>query len=402
MVELVYANRQALTNLEIKAFMPKISLEKTPASFNDDCYIKAKNDLEAINAWLDQHVANLKTYNAYKREAERLFLWCIYIRGLSLSQLKVEDFTAYFEFLTKPPNDWCITRQELREGKESPKWRPFLGPLNQAGLNLSIRALNAMMNFLVTAQYLKFNPIKLTNKTKDFSESLANQKYTVWTRMLEADEWEALQQALENMPQENERQIDNKIRTQFLFAMLYFLGLRIHEIATHSWNAFRCREGQWWFFVKGKGGKLGHIPVNDKLLTFVKIYRLHLGKSPLPEVDDIENLLVSKHTQKPLSIRQIFDLVKTIGKAAAEQFSDDPIKQQKLLKLSPHWLRHLSASHQDKAGISATMIQANHRHSSLQTTNIYVHAEDALRHATIQKLDLKIKPKLNEPKRGFN
>lgn len=387
------------TNFEvpkISSLIPKISLEVENNAFDQECYINATHDLAAVDVWLDKYKANIKTYATYKREAERLLLWCVYIRGLTLLQLKVEDFAAYFEFLKNPPKEWCITRKELGEGRGSHKWRPFLGSLSQAGFNLAIRVLNSMMNFLVAANYLKFNPIKLTSKLKDFSQTLEVQKYNVWARMLEEDEWQAIQRALETMPEGNDKEINNKIRIQFLFAMLYFLGLRIHELASHTWNAFRYLESRWYFFVKGKGDKLAHIPVHDQLLSFVKIYRIHLGKNPLPEVDDTEGLLVSKHSKKPLSIRLLFTLVKAIGKVASQEFVDNPPKQQKLLRLSPHWLRHLLASHLDKANVPAIMIQSIMRHSSLDVTNIYMHAEELLRHQEIQKLNLKVNPKLQQ------
>ena len=377
----------------INALTPMVSLEERA---NRECHINADNDLAAVNVWLDKHKDSTKTHAAYKKEAERLLLWCVYIRGLTLTQLKVEDFAAYFDFLKKPPKDWCITRKELRSGKGSHKWRPFLGPLNQAGFNLAVRSLNSMMNFLVTANYLKFNPIKLTNKSKNFTQTLEEQKYNVWSRMLEEDEWLAVQRALESLPESNDRQVGNKIRTQFLFAMLYFLGLRIHELASHTWNAFRYLESRWCFFVKGKGGKLAHIPVHDQLLSFVKIYRIHLGKNPLPEVDDTDGLLISKYSKKPLGIRLIFSLVKNVGKIAAQYFDGSPIKQQKLLRLSPHWLRHLLASHLDKAAVPAIMIQSILRHSSLDITNIYMHAEELLKHQEIQKLAMRVSPKLQQ------
>lgn len=378
----------------INTLIPKISLEEGNKFASSECYINADNDLAAVNVWLDKYKTNSKTHATYRREAERLLLWCVYICGRALAQLKAEDFAAYFDFLKDPPKDWCITRKELRKGRESHSWRPFLGPLSQAGFNLAVRSLNSMMNFLVTANYLNFNPIKLTNKSQNFVQTLEVQKYNIWSRMLEEDEWQAIQHALETLPEANARQASNKIRTQFLFAMLYFLGLRIHELASHTWNAFRYREGRWYFFVKGKGGKLAHIPVHDQLLSFVKIYRIHLGKNPLPEVCDADGLLVSKHSKKALSIRQIFSLVKGVGKIAAQDFTNNPIKQQKLLRLSPHWLRHLLASHLDKAAVPAVMIQSILRHSSLDVTNIYMHAEELLKHQELQKLNMQVSPKL--------
>jgi hypothetical protein len=185
--------------------------------------------------------------------------------------------------------------------------------------------------------------------------------------------------------------------------MLYLLGLRIHEVAQATWGSFRKLNGSWWFFVRGKGGKLGHVPVNDQLLSIIKIYRLSLNKLPLPEEDDLEPVLAITKTNKPLSVRQLFSNVKDIGKLAAKKFKRNPQKKQKLESLSPHWLRHLSASHQDLVGISGTMIQANHRHESYSTTQIYLHAPDALRAQEMQKLHMFINPKLYPKKEAtFN
>jgi hypothetical protein len=213
--------------------------------------------------------------------------------------------------------------------------------------------------------------------------------------MLEEDEWQAVQQTLEELPEKSEQQVVYKLRAQFLFALLYFLGLRVHEVANHTWRAFQFREGKWWFFVKGKGGKLGHVPVHEQLLTFAKLYRIALNKIPLPTLEEDEPLLGSfkSFKQEALQVRQLFNIVKKIGQLAALKFEEDPVKAAKLKRLSPHWLRHLCASHQDKAGITATMIRENLRHGSSQTTQIYLHAEEALRHDAMQKMSLKVKAK---------
>ncbi|MGI9214301.1 MAG: hypothetical protein ACR2HS_01140, partial [Gammaproteobacteria bacterium] len=86
--------------------------------------------------------------------------------------------------------------------------------------------------------------------------------------------------------------------------------------------------------------------------------------------------------------------VNDIGKLAAKKFKKNPQKKQKLESLSPHWLRHLSASHQDLAGISGTMIQENHRHGSYSATQIYLHAPDEMRAQFMNKMHMVISPKL--------
>jgi integrase len=379
---------------ELISWQPKIDLTLASRSQHADCYILAENDVEAVKVWVQQFKSTSTTQRAYQKEAERLLLWCAFEKGIALSDLKAEHFEEYFNFLQNPPNNWLGSTKDLREERYSLKWRPLVAPLKKASLLFAVRVISCLMNYLVEAKYLKSNPIKLIKKYRERSIDLEEQKYKVWARMLEADEWDAVQEALQNLPESNTCAQRYKTRTQLLFALLYLLGLRIHEVANATWGSFRKLNGNWWFFVKGKGGKLGHVPVNDQLLSIIKIYRLSLNKIPLPEEDDPEAVLVSDKTKRPLSVRQLFSNVKDIGKLAAKKFKQHPRKREKLEALSPHWLRHLSASHQDLVGISGMTIQANHRHESYSTTQIYLHAPDALRAQEMQKLHMVVYPKL--------
>jgi len=84
-------------------------------------------------------------------------------------------------------------------------------------------------------------------------------------------------------------------------------------------------------------------------------------------------------------------LLKRVALIAADQYPGNIIKAQKLKKFSAHWLRHISASMQDRAGISFKHIRANLRHENDETTRRYVHALDEERHDDIQKLSLRYK-----------
>lgn len=374
-------------------WIPKIDLLVASKPFSENCQINSQNDLEAARLWLSQFQEQPETLRAYTKEVDRFLLWCIYEKGSTLSNLRVEDFNDYFDFLADPPQSWCTCKAALRQGRGKGDWRPLLGALTRNSLLFAVKTISSLMNYLVTADYVRTNPIKLIKKyEKQEAKKQDLVKYQVWQRMLEQDEWLAVQKALENLPEGDKDQIDQKMRTQFLFALLYLLGLRIHEVANHNWNAFRKLNDRWWFFVYGKGDKLGHVPVNGQLLSIIKIYRIYLNKKPLPEAHEEERLLVSKKTERPLGIRRLSSMVKAIGKLAAQEFNNDLEKKKKLISLSPHWLRHLSASHQDQAGISGTVIQANHRHSSFNTTQIYLHAEDTLRSDEMEKIKMNIHP----------
>jgi integrase/recombinase XerC len=61
--------------------------------------------------------------------------------------------------------------------------------------------------------------------------------------------------------------------------------------------------------------------------------------------------------------------------------ASDPVGAATLHRASTHWLRHSAASHQADAGTDLRYIQKNLRHASIETTAIYLHAEDDRRHA---------------------
>src|SRR5690606_15588523 len=120
------------------------------------------------------------------------------------------------------------------------------------------------------------------------------------------------------------------------------LGLRVNELATHCWNAFRKVDDQWWFYVVGKGDKLARIPVNDELLRAIIQYRAHLNKSPYPTADEARPLISSFTAGAAITPRQINKLLKKLAVKTARKFANEPEKANKLKKFSAHWLRHLS------------------------------------------------------------
>jgi site-specific recombinase XerD len=325
------------------------------------CQIDAQNDREAINAWLAEYTHKTTTYRAYKKESDRLLLWALVQKQKDFSSLDRQDFEEYFKFLENPqPKDfWCGPKGQ----------KPFVGPLSLSAQKTAIAIIDSLLNYLVQACYLEFNPISLMRrKLKRFAPVIQTE------RMLNDSEWETFLQALHDLPENLD-----KARLKFLISILFLLGLRIEEVATHTFGHFRQVQNDWWFFVTGKGDKSAKIPVNDSLLEELKIFRRKLRLSELPDPEERYPLIPSWRSSGSLSTRQMSVLIKNLALQTG-------IK--KLEKLSPHWLRHHSATMQDKAGVRFTHIKANHRHENEQTTRRYVHSLDKERHEDMQKLKL--------------
>lgn len=354
----------------------------------EQCKIEARNDYEAVLCWLHEYRHKGTTYRSYQKEAERLLLWCIKQRHKPLSSLTRDDFEAYFDFLLnpQPAEAWCSVAGH-KSVRGMPQWRPFEGPLSSTAQATAISIVNSLVNYLVFARYLDFNPLDLMRYRKKRSQNVENERLKVFARILEMDEWQAMLEILHAWPEDSIRNRNEKERLNFLVSILFLLGLRIHELETHDWNAFRQVQGKWWFFVKGKGDKAAKIPVNEGLLAAVRRYRLYCNKADLPTPEEQEPLIQCWRTGKRITARHMSRLLKDLGLKTAERFSE-PHKVAKLKAFSPHWLRHLSATMQDKVGIKFKHILANHRHENEETTRKYVHAFDEERHEDMEKLKL--------------
>jgi len=67
---------------------------------------------------------------------------------------------------------------------------------------------------------------------------------------------------------------------------------------------------------------------------------------------------------------------------------NDPFKASKLIQASTHWFRHTGLTHQLDSGIDLRFVNMNARHSKMETTSIYLHAEDDDWHQEMSKHEL--------------
>ena len=361
--------------LVTKEHLQKIALQN---NVNPQCRIRANNDVEAIHRWLDEYFEKPTTFRTYKKEAERFLVWLVYEKNSNLKIFTREDVDAYIEFVKNPATkNWCA--QNSNENKTG--WYPFRKPLSFSAIKSSLSILNSMMSYLVEARYADFNPFSLVRKKSQFKNSMSEQALKVQERILQPDEWQCFMQTVLEEPEDSIEEKFRKARLLFLISALFYLGLRVEEMAQASWQSFKKINQKWWFFVKGKGDRLGKIPINSHFLAEVIKYRHSQSLAPLPKEDESEPII-------KLSSRQMANLIKDIAVKTSQKFADRPLIAQKLAKISPHWLRHLSASKQDLAGISFTNIRQNLRHQNEQTTRQYVHSFDDDRHKDMEKLKI--------------
>ncbi len=342
--------------------------------------IAAETDLEAVQAWLAEFHDSPNTFRNYRKEVERLLLWSFKVLDKPLSALMREDLARYEAFLEDPqPRDvWCGPRQP----RDNPAWRPFEGPLTAASRRQVLVILNSMFSYLVTAGYLASNPIALIRRRG----RIAKREATTIERFLEQDVWDHVLKFIDSMPRETQGQRARQERVRYLFSLLYLLGPRVSEVASHTMGSFVERRGKWWWRVLGKGEKEAIIPVNQEMVSALERYRTFLGLSPMPDPDETTPLVPNISGSRGISANMVYRIVKDVLLRAADALEPtDPHKAQKLRRASTHWLRHTAVTHQTDAGIELRYVNRSARHANLETTKIYLHADDDAWHEAMEK-----------------
>lgn len=351
--------------------------------------IDARNDLDAVQVWLAEFQDSPHTLRNYRKEVERLLLWSILELGKPLSSLQREDIARYQAFLADPqPLDrWC----GARTSRTNPAWRPFEGPLSAASRHQALVILNSLFDYLTEAGYLAGNPISLVRSR---SRRAANQNAQTVERFLDQDLWQYVLGFVDRLPRETQGQRARQERIRYLLSFFYLLGPRISEVATHTMGSFVERRGKWWWHVIGKGSKEAYIPVNQEMLAALERFRTFLGLSPLPTPDEEVPLALNVSGTRGVTNNMIYRLIKNIlHKTAKELEAIQPHKADRLRRASAHWLRHTAITHQADAGIELRYLNKSARHSKLETTAIYLHADEDAWHEAMEKHKLQRKQK---------
>ncbi|MDP1574982.1 MAG: site-specific integrase, partial [Coxiellaceae bacterium] len=95
-------------------------------------------DIKIAIEFLKSYRGSLGTFNAYRREIERLLHWCALISKTTLKKLKRNDIEDFIRFAQKPPREWIgktkPPRFIVKDGKRTPntQWRPFIVTVSKA------------------------------------------------------------------------------------------------------------------------------------------------------------------------------------------------------------------------------------------------------------------------------
>ncbi|MGJ7456920.1 tyrosine-type recombinase/integrase [Halomonas sp. MA07-2] len=346
--------------------------------------IAAGSDVEAVGQWLTEYRASLQTQRAYRREAERLLLW-LAEQGLGLAGVRRDHLVAFEAFLADPrPRERWIGPPRPRHAEE---WRPFRGPLAPASRRQSLVILQGMFAWLAEAGWVAHNPFRLMRDKRRRLDNRQGGIERYLERPLWAWFWAWLNRELNRPAEEgaSPRQRFEHRRRRLVFGFAYLLAPRIGEMSAAYMGDFQRREGRWWWRVTGKGNKTAVIPVPPDMAALLTEWRVGLGLAPEPLPDDATPLLRALDGRRGLGDNRLYRLIRDAFREAADTLEAEQGEggrpwAMRLRAATPHWLRHTALTHQAQAGVELRYLAATARHSRLDTTARYLHAEDEAWH----------------------
>ncbi len=371
----------------------------------------ASADLQHATNFLYHYRGSLATFNAYRREIERLLQWSWFVVKKGVSTLNRGDIESFIEFCQSPPKSWIGTQNMHRfiekDGVRTPNsaWRPFVVTLskrdikngkkaNAADYSLSNKAvqsifsvLSSFYNYLIQEEYMTANPVAQMRQKSKF---IRKQQQSATVRRLSELQWSYVIETAELMAKAKPSVHE---RTLFMMNALYSMYLRISELAANNhWEPqmghfFKDMDGNWWFKTVGKGNKERNITVSDAMLEALKRYRANLNLPPLPAPGDTYPLIPKLSGKGPISdTRQIRNIVQDCFDQSCERLKKDGFTEEAdtLISATVHWLRHTGISDDVKIR-PREHVRDDAGHSSSMITDRYIDIELRERHASAKK-----------------
>jgi len=381
------------------------------------CLISARNDLEAVQAYLYRFRGKEKTYRSYRKELERFLLWCVCARRTALSSVLTEECEAYKDFLAKPDVDWMGPKIS----RSSPRWRPFEKALSPDSQKYAVQVIRSFFEWLIRVRYLGGNPwATVADPSVDQKElEMAIDK------ALPAQLWKSLTAQGGLLDRACERHEGTRLASaralqakeaatpgaQYRLAratvyLLGYTGIRREEAASATRDRLKpVREqagkenGLWELAVLGKRKKWRTVYLPQRVVEALRAHwedRDHNFDDPTQALALLSPVVVpntpwaqSKHFVQDDPSQALVgsgfspDGIYKVTKSALLRLADDEevilgdAERDLLRQAAPHALRHTYATQAAAKLMPTDVLQRLLGHASQQTTSIYVQAERA-------------------------
>ncbi|MFM0006214.1 site-specific integrase [Paraburkholderia dipogonis] len=344
---------------------------RTPA---DICTIRARDDIDAIQMWLDEQSQSPATLRAYTKEIERFYNWLVLIRRKSVGSVVEDDIAGYMAFMSHPDPLWCGPRNGPRHTN---RWRPFEQALSPESRLRAHIILRSCFSYLVEVRYLFLNPfraVRARRKTKADSFLTESQKHCFSISTLEKLIG-ALQHQITMSRSQARVGLEAAERQLFVVQFLCNTGLRGQELAKAKMSDFTCNEHKptggvyWTLKVEGKA-HINRIAITRGAIEAVRRYRTSLGASVMG--GDPSPLLLPLTGQdsanRCLTAQTVYGIVTAALEAASSHYQmTDPEFARLFAQSKPDWCRRTFVCVAEQLGATPRQIQKQLGHKSLQS-----------------------------------
>lgn len=269
------------------------------------------DDEDLLELWLFEKPAT--TQDAYRRDIKQFKVWA----GKAIAEIKLNDLIGYYRYLQV---------RHLEPGQEGK-------PLKVSSIHRKINTLRSLLAYAVKIQYIPRDPSEAL-ELPDIKNELASRilPESAMHRIIEAAK---------------------PGRDRLLLRFLYKSGCRVSEAVALRWSDVQDRGDFGQVTIFGKGGKTRHLCLYPPFWHELLAYR-EGAPSNAP--------IFRSRSGQQLHRQDINRIIQDAAKRAGIEGN-----------VSPHWFRHAHASHSLDRGAPLTLVQSTLGHSSIKTTESYLH-----------------------------
>jgi site-specific recombinase XerD len=381
-------------------------------------HLGARNDYEAIMSWLGTFLAagKVRTLEAYRREVERFYLWCLLEARTPLSSVALSHAQAYQAFLAHIPDHWISNKRVTREHDA---WRPFRGQLHPKSQNYALGVVEQLFTALHKNAYVTGNPFASIRPNNAGAKLRAMDT----TRTLHAGDLALVREYMDKLPGLASKDLRTAAlarRTRLILHLAVTTGLRLSEIASTDLSTLRraivdgAESDDWMLTVTGKGSKPRDVPIQAVVLQ--AIYDHHADwKTLLPAMatvragafekappliavlqapvrssnQAITDMTVLANDNAALGSAGIARTLKTFFRQLAKTV-DEPRQRARIQRFSTHWLRHTFAHEVLRANEGDEGLKLAQQllgHASIATTAEYMKQDETAKVKAARKVN---------------
>ena len=225
--------------------------------------------------------------------------------------------------------------------------------------NGRLAALRSFYEFLVRNEVVAMNPALEVERQKEHPREPVPLSLDEMLRLVEAIEWHA--------------EPAYRARNVALVHVLYHCALRVAEVVSLDVSQVDF-DNRLFLDVRRKGDRQLSAAFNDVVAESLEAYLIERRKIRVPAMEPA--LFLSDRRQR-ISVRTVQETVRRYGELAGLSRS-----------ISPHLLRHSSATQLVDLGTPLRVVQEICGHASIATTQRYVHVNGGQRRRAVDELGL--------------